>query len=187
VDKEGDYILSLKKNQKGTFEQVSDYMRANSLGLEHDIDIDFGSGRIETRTCYVLKDLQFIENVLAWKGIKTVIMVDAKRELSHKTQQEYRFYLSSKDQNAKYFNKRIRQHWSIENQLQWHLVVSFDEDRCRTKMGNGCENHNTLRKIALQTLQQQKDKHSVKERRKKAGWNDQYLISIIKNTQNKCV
>jgi hypothetical protein len=49
-------------------------------------------------------------------------------------------------------------------------------------MGNGCENHNTLRKIALQMIQQQNDKHSIKERRKKAGWNNQYLINIIKNT-----
>jgi hypothetical protein len=39
----------------------------------------------------------------------------------------------------------------------------------------------------LQMLQQQKDKHSIKERRKKAGWNDQYLLNIIKITPNKCV
>jgi predicted transposase YbfD/YdcC len=152
LDKGGDYILSLKKNQPATFEQVSDYMKANSPELEKDTDVDFGSGRIETRVCYLLKDLRCIENVQEWQGIKTVIMIHAKRELAHKTEEEYRFYLSSKNQNAKYFNKRIRQHWSIENQLHWHLDVSFDEDRCRTKMGNGCENHNTLRKMALQAL-----------------------------------
>jgi hypothetical protein len=39
----------------------------------------------------------------------------------------------------------------------------------------------------LQMLQQQKDKHSIKERRKKAGWNDQYLLNIIKIDYNKCV
>lgn len=61
------------------------------------------------------------------------------------------------------------------------LDVSFDEDSCRTKMGNGAENHNTLRKMVLQMLQQKQDKHSIKERRKKAGWNNQYLIEIITN------
>lgn len=187
IDKEGDYILSLKHNQKQTFEQVSDYMRENQSALEKDKNVDFGSGRIEKRTCYVLKNLEFIENVLAWKGIKTVVMIHAQREIKDKVQQEYRFYLSSKDQDAKYFNQRVREHWSIENQLHWHLDISFDEDRCRTKMGNGCENHNTLRKMALQMLQQQKDKHSIKERRKKAGWNDQYLLNIIKIDYNKCV
>lgn len=182
VDKGGDYILSLKKNQKDTFEQVSDYMRQNQSSLESADNIDFGSGRIETRTCYVLKNFAFIENVLAWKGIKSVVMIHAQREIKDKIESEYRFYLSSKDQDAKYFNKRIREHWSIENQLHWHLDVSFDEDRCRTKMGNGCENHNTLRKIALQILKQKKDKHSIKERRKKAGWNNEYLLNIIQNT-----
>lgn len=181
LDKGGDYILSLKENQGCTFEQVSDYMRQNQSVLEKDKNVDFGSGRIETRTCYVLKNLEFIENVFDWKGIKTVIMIHAQREIKDKIQEEYRFYLSSKDQDAKYFNQRIREHWSIENQLHWHLDISFDEDKCRTKMGNGCENHNTLRKMALQMLQQQKDKHSIKERRKKAGWNDHYLLNIIKN------
>lgn len=182
IDKDGDYILSLKKNQKDTFEQVRDYMMQHHVHLEMDKNVDFGSGRIETRRCYVLHNLKFIENVLAWKDIKSVVMIHAQRDFGDKIQEEYRFYLSSKHQTPQYFNHRIREHWSIENQLHWHLDVSFDEDKCRTKMGNGCENHNILRKIALQMIQQQNDKHSIKERRKKAGWNNQYLINIIKNT-----
>ncbi len=181
LGRRGDYILSLKKNQKDTFEQVSDYMRANEAFFEKDKNVDFGSGRIETRICYVAKNLDFMEKVLGWEGIKSVIMIYAKREIGDKTQEQYRFYLSSKDQTPKYFNNTIRAHWSIENRLHWHLDVSFDEDCSRSKMGNGAENHNTLRKISLQLLQQQNDKHSIKERRKKAGWNDQYLLNIIKN------
>lgn len=181
-DKEGDYILSLKKNQKNTFEQVSDYMQRHQLFFEVDKNVDFGSGRIETRSCYVTHNLHLMENVLAWKGIKSVVMIHAKREIRDKIEEDFRFYLSSKDENAVYFNRRIREHWSIENQLHWHLDMSFQEDRCRTKMGNGTENHNTLRKLSLQLLQQQNDKHSIKERRKKAGWNNQYMFNIIKNT-----
>lgn len=48
-------------------------------------------------------------------------------------------------------------------------------------MGNGTENYNTLRKISLQLLQHQNDKHSIKERRKKAGWNNQYMLNSTKN------
>ena len=36
-------------------------------------------------------------------------------------------------------------------------------------------------------LKQQNDKHSIKERRKKAGWNNQYLLDIIENATIKCV
>jgi predicted transposase YbfD/YdcC len=184
VSRGGDYILSLKKNQRATFEQVSDYMKANSAFFEIDKNVDFGSGRVETRTCYVAVNLNFMENILAWEGIKSVIMIHAKREIRDKVEEQYRFYLSSKAQTPHYFNSKIRAHWGIENKLHWHLDVSFNEDRSRTKMGNGAENHNTLRKISLQLLQQQKDKHSIKERRKKAGWNDQYLLNIIKNSTN---
>ena len=70
IDKGGDYILSLKKNQKNAFEQVSDYMKQNEAYFDMDKSTDFGSGRIETRKCYVAKDLNFIEDVFAWPGIK---------------------------------------------------------------------------------------------------------------------
>ena len=156
-------------------------MKSRQQILEVDTNIDFGSGRIETRSCYVTHNVELIENTLAWKGIKSVVMIHAKREIRDKVAEEFRFYLSSKDESANYFNRRIREHWSVENHLHWQLDVSFNEDKCRTKMDNGTENHNTIRKIALQLLQQQQDKHSIKERRKKAGWNNQYLLNIIKN------
>jgi predicted transposase YbfD/YdcC len=108
-------------------------------------------------------------------------MIHARRELADKTEEEYRFYLSSKKETPVYFNGRIRQHWSIENQLHWHLDLSFDEDKSRTRMGNGAENHNTLRKMALQLLKAMNDKHSIRERRKKAGWTDTYLLQVLKN------
>jgi predicted transposase YbfD/YdcC len=187
-DKGGDYILSLKKNQKSVFEQVADYMKNHQSLCDVDKNTDYriggelGSGRIETRTCYVTQHLTLMEDVLAWQGIKSVIMIHAKREVKEVVEENFRFYLSSKDQNASYFNKTIRGHWGIENDLHWQLDLTFGEDSAKTRMGNGAENHNTLRKIALQILQQQNDKHSVKERRKKAGWNDKYLVKIIQNS-----
>ena len=181
VDKKGDYILSLKKNQKSVFEQVSNYMASHRTLFESDRNIDFGSGRIETRTCYVTQNLTFTEGVLAWKGIQSIVMIHARREMAGVAEEQFRFYLSSKNETARYFNKRVRGHWSVENLLHWHLDLSFNEDNSKTRMGNGAENHNTLRKIALQILQQQNDKHSIRERRKKAGWNNQYLADVIQN------
>ncbi|HEV7347408.1 hypothetical protein [Telluribacter sp.] len=37
----------------------------------------------------------------------------------------------------------------------------------------------TVRKIALQLLNQVNDKESIKNLRKMAGWNDQYLIKMV--------
>ncbi len=187
ISKGGNYILSLKNNQRYAFEQVADFMKARTDLLNVHTNLDFGSGRLETRTCYVLNELDLLEELQAWSGIESVIMGHAKGEFTSKTQEEFRFYLSSKKETPQYFNNRIRAHWSIENHLHWHLDVSFDEDRSKTRMGNGAENHHTLRKLALQLLQQSSDKHSIKERRKKAGWNNEYLLQILSNGITKCV
>lgn len=180
VDQQGHYLLSLKKNQKNTFEQVHDYMMRHHPGLPYDKQVDFGSGRIETRTCYVNELTDLLEETLAWKNIQSIIMVHAVRETGSQRQEEYRFYLSDRSASPAYFNEKIREHWSVENQLHWQLDVSFDEDRCRTCTKNGAENRNTLRKLALQLLKQVDDKHSIKVRRKKAGWDDDYLIQIMR-------
>jgi predicted transposase YbfD/YdcC len=78
-------------------------------------------------------------------------------------------------------NKLVRNHWGIENKLHWMMDVVFSEDRSRTRKGNAPENMATLRKVALQLLNQQTDKQSIKSRRKIAGWNNQYLLQLIQN------
>lgn len=90
VDKQGHYLLSLKNNQKNTFEQVHDYMMRHYMGLPYDKNVDFGSGRIETRTCYVTTCTDLLEETLAWKNIASIVMVHAVRETDTKRQEEYR-------------------------------------------------------------------------------------------------
>jgi predicted transposase YbfD/YdcC len=63
MDKGGEYILSLKKNQKYAYEQAADHMQARKEGLKWEKNVDFGSGRIETRTCYMLQELELLEEL----------------------------------------------------------------------------------------------------------------------------
>ncbi|NJK83196.1 MAG: ISAs1 family transposase [Saprospiraceae bacterium] len=181
VDKGGHYLLALKKNQGNTYEEVHDFMKArmHTAHLSSSKTVDFGSGRIETRTCYVSHNTDLMEETLKWKDVQSVVLVHAQREIEGKTQEEYRFYLSDKKQTPEYFNHKVRQHWSIENKLHWHLDVSFKEDKSRTRTDNGAENRNILRKIALQLLQQDALKKSIAVKRKKAAWDDQYLLNVI--------
>lgn len=76
IKKEADYLLALKKNNKGIYEQVSDWMqsRKEQLGdtsFDKDKNIDFGSGRIESRSCFVTQDLAFLDDLVQWKGISS--------------------------------------------------------------------------------------------------------------------
>lgn len=181
TSKEGDYLLALKKNQKHIFEQVSEHMQERRTVIEKDIWQDFGSGRIEKRTCYVTHNLALLDGLEQWPGIKSVVMVVSEREKNEVKTEQVRYYLSSLKESAKAFNSFVRSHWDIENNLHWKLDVVFSEDQSRTRTGNGAENMATLRKISLQVLHQQKDKHSLKNRRKIAGWNNEYLMELLKN------
>ncbi len=129
----------------------------------------------------MLKNLQFLEGLEDWAAVRSVVMIEAEREKNGKVAQETRYYLSSLNESATEFNRLVRSHWSIENQLHWQLDVSFQEDQSRTRKNNAPENMSTLRKTALQALKQVKDKQSIKSRRKIAGWNDGYLIKILLN------
>lgn len=149
--------------------------------LPQNQHIDFGSGRIETRTCFVENNLELYDDLTSWKHLKSIILVEAKREINEITSIEYRFYLSNLVLEPNDFNTFIRQHWGIENNLHWQLDVTFSEDIQRTKTGNAAENFATTRKLALQMLNRVQDKESVKNRRKMAGWSNEYLANILHN------
>ncbi|MCL2052819.1 MAG: hypothetical protein FWG90_00030 [Oscillospiraceae bacterium] len=46
----------------------------------------------------------------------------------------------------------VRKHWSIENQLHWHLDITFGEDNARLRKDNSPLNWNVLCQTALPVL-----------------------------------
>ncbi len=181
IEKGAHYLLALKNNQKQLFEQVSDQMLRQKAALPKAEWVDFGSGRIEQRVCYVSEQLDLLDDLASWPAISRVVMVEASREKEGKRQEQTRFYLSSLPATATLFNHLIRSHWGIENQLHWLLDVVFHEDQSRIRKENAPENMATLRKMALQILNQNTDNQSIKSRRKLAAWNDDYLLNLLKN------
>jgi predicted transposase YbfD/YdcC len=181
TSKQGHYILALKNNNKHIYHQVSERFAQVKTQLSKNEHIDFGSGRIETRTCYVENDLSLYDDLVPWKHLKSIIIIESKREINEKISFETRFYLSDLALEPKEFNQYIRNHWSIENSLHWQLDVTFREDLQRTQSGNAPENLAIVRKLSLQLLNKITDKESIKSRRKLAGWNDQYLIKLLAN------
>lgn len=179
IQKGGDYLIAIKKDHKHLYEQITDWMINRKEKLPVDEWIDFGSGRVEKRNCYVEHHLELLDDLSDWIHLKAIVMVEASREKNGKTTSEHRFYLSSLKASAKEFNQLVRNHWSIENQLHWKLDVVFGEDMSKTRAGNAAENMATARKLALQLLNRVPDKESMKNRRKMAGWDDDYLLNIL--------
>lgn len=181
VDKEGHYLMAIKKDHKHIYEQVSDWMEKRKATLSFDEWVDFGSGRIEKRTLYMETHLNLLDDLKPWQHLKAILMVESSREKAAKITFEKRFYLSSLVLPPQAFNHFVRNHWSVENQLHWKLDVIFKEDLARSRTGNVAENLSTTRKLALQLLNQVADKESMKNRRKMAGWDDNYLLNILQN------
>jgi len=179
IEKQGHYLLALKNNNKHIYEQVSQRMQLIKTQLPNNKHIDFGSGRIETRHCYVETNLELYDDLVEWVHLKSLIMIESTRETKDKISKETRFYLSDLEGEPAIFNKLVRAHWGIENNLHWSLDVVFREDLQRTKTGNAPDNLNTVRKLALQSLRRIDDKESIKNRRKMAGWDNDYLKTIL--------
>lgn len=94
---------------------------------------------------------------------------------------ESRYYLSSLPGNAAEFAEAVRLHWGIENGLHWVLDVVFREDDARVRVGHAAENLALVRRLALQLLKQERRaKVGVKAKRLKAGWDEDYLLSVSK-------
>lgn len=183
IEKDADYIIAVKGNQ-GTLEQQAQDTILFSKPVSIWEEIDYGHGRIETRKCLVYTDMSHIENQTCWKKLQCVVKIEAIRHIKTTgiEQKESRLYITSLEPDAHIIGKSIRAHWGIENSLHWVLDVSFNEDKSRKREGNAAENFAIVNRIALNLVKNEKSKkRSVKGKRLDAGWNNDYLIKILKN------
>ena len=96
------------------------------------------------------------------------------------SEKETRYFISSLSSDAEQLLKVVRTHWHIENQLHWVLDVTFREDDSRIRTGNAAQNMTVLRHMALNLIkQEQSTKRSVRGKRLKAGWDEDYLAKVL--------
>ncbi len=112
-------------------------------------------------------------------GASCVIKVNSRAELSDRCRWETRYYISSARLTAEQAAAAVRGHWGIENRLHWVLDVVFKEDQSRLRKGHGAKNMAIVRHFAINLLRAAKDKHSLKLRRKAAGWDQDYLALML--------
>lgn len=173
----GDYLMALKDNQPILCGLVESLFNACVPMSTHEME-EKGHGRHEKRTCSIMdtKELEKEGMYEEWPGLKRIIKMTRERTVNGVKSVETVYYLSSQEKSeAEYFNRRIRGHWGVENNLHWHLDITFGEDRCRVRTGNAAENLSALRKFSLELLKAQNDKLSINRRRRKCLLNFDYL------------
>jgi len=187
VDQQGDYLLQLKANQNGLFEEVKllfdQCLRDDCQGIAYATaeHTDGGHGRVEHRRVWTTSEVGWFTELDAWKGLCSFVCVEAERYVNGETSKERRYYISSLDGNApEQMLSLTRGHWGVENRLHWCLDVQFREDDCRIRQGYAAENFSRLNRIALNLLKRQvKHKVGIKTKRLRAGWDHDYLLKVL--------
>jgi predicted transposase YbfD/YdcC len=187
--KKADYVLALKSNHPTLYNQVKDWFNIaitqKFMGIEvsYDSRTEKEHHRIETRKVWAVSvaSLGGLYKQEQWAGLRTIVMVERIRHLWNKTTREVHFYLSSLPVDASINGRVIRQHWSIENQMHWSLDVTFDEDKCRIRSLNSPQNFALVRRMALNAVNQETTlKRSLRQKRKRAAMNNDYMMQILK-------
>ncbi len=110
------------------------------------------------------------------------MLVEAERHTSQGVTRVQRFYFSSlTDPDPAGYARLIRGHWAVENQLHWQFDLTFKEDQSRLRTGHAALNANILRKTALYLLAQDPQVISLKRKRKKAAYDNEYLRRLLQN------
>lgn len=177
---DADYVIALKENQPGLFENVTLYFEHFSDEMPAFVTKDKDHGRIEIREYRLLKDLSWLPEAAHWAGLRSVGMVTSRVTKNGKTSIESRYYISSLDCLDR-FSYAVRKHWAIENQLHWCLDVIFDEDSSRARKDNSPLNLNVLRKTALGLCRNADmgKRVSLQKKRFRASLNPDVFLSIL--------
>ncbi len=180
VAQQADYVLTVKANQGSLWNE------AHSCFARLDEQMSFfqteerGHGRHELRRYWMTDDVPGPLRQIQWTGLRSMGMVESTRTVGEKTSVERRYYISSLSADAARLAEAVRGHWGIENQVHWVLDMVFDEDHSRMRERQSAVNFAILRRFALNILRQdQTGKLSLRRKRLKAGWDNNYLKSLL--------
>ena len=184
----GDYVVCVKGNQRGLRDAVADVFEragdAEFVGCSMASEVGAGHGRVEERYVTVVRNPDGLPE--GWTDVGAVALVGRERRVKGaRNASTAHYYLTSLRCGAKKLAGHIRGHWGIENGLHWCLDVSFREDESRTRSGHAAANLGMLRRVALSLLKRAGTRGSIRTRRMKAGWDDDYLLQVLRGISAK--
>ncbi len=175
LDVGGDYALAVKANQPTLLAMAQAAVEAADPSGEALQQPAKAHDRMEARAAIVVpfSDSNF-------PGLAAVARVETYCKRAGRPEPVIvRYFLLSTILTAQRMLEVARTHWTIENQLHWVLDVTLREDAARSRTDHAPQNLALIRKLALNILRQHPEKASIKTKTKKAGWNDDFLLSLF--------
>lgn len=197
----GDYLIALKGNCAGLHALVRDWFDAHAFSvggtLRPSADaFDERHGRLVRRRVFVADAAVLTEGtapdtgapatLAAWPGLRRIIAVEAIRSVanpapgaSSRASCQIRYFLTSSEASDARLAEAVRAHWAIENALHWVLDTGFGEDHSRVRERNAAANLAVLRRIALNLVRAHPSKGSLKAKRKRAAWDNDFMQRVV--------
>lgn len=183
VEKGGDYVLALKANHHALHADVSqllDDSRYETADKHATANCDHG--RTETRTSLVSTEIAGLQKRHRWPDLAAVGKVIRTRDTATKATTETAYYLLSAALSSERLGQVARSHWGIENRLHWVLNAVMNEDQARNRNDNSAYNLAILRHMALNLMQKDSSKVSLRSKFNLAGWKDEFLTKLLAST-----
>ncbi len=181
----GDYVLAVKQNQPKLYEQVEGAISEALEGEQEDLDehqtFEKGHGRQESRTYAIVAAPESVNPDGLWRDLEAVgIAIPERVDSQGRQSLDTRYYILSRLITAQEFAGAVRSHWGIENNLHWHLDVSFREDECRVARDHAPANLSVIRRFALGLLKRETScKKGIEIKRMKCAGNDEYRDKVL--------
>jgi predicted transposase YbfD/YdcC len=185
VDAEADFVLALKKNQRGTHKAVADYIQEQMLndfrgiGARRIDTTETKHGRTEHRTYVQMPVPSNLPGLHLWAGLRSIGIAILWSIRDGKETNDMRYFISSLPVKVKQFAHAVRSHWSIENSCHWCLDMTYREDELRVRDVCLRENLAWLNRLTLSLLKQHPSKDSIVMKRRACGWDDDFMLEVL--------
>jgi predicted transposase YbfD/YdcC len=183
VSQGGDYVLALKGNHPTLHADVCRLFNERYRPPAGHSTVDSDHGRIEARTSLVSTKIDRLQERHRWPALAAVGRIVRTRQTTaraiRKTTSESAYFLLSAPLTPEKLGNTVRSHWGVENRLHWVLNVAMNEDQVGGRLDNSPYNLAILRHIALNLMQRDRSKVSLRGKFNLAAWKDDFLADLL--------
>lgn len=187
----GDYVVPVKGNQSNFYKDLVLYFDEKRLdeikaGNTQSSYLDYyekrGSNSIHYEY-FQTTDVKWYFDKEKWEKLHSIGVVKKTIDDGKNEKVEMRYYISNLYCNIELFSKAIRNHWSVENKLHWHLDFTFKQDENTTSNKKALMNLELINKFCLAILSKIKPYYnniSLRRIRKIISYNfEKSLVDIM--------
>jgi predicted transposase YbfD/YdcC len=133
----GDYLLSVKDNQKNLKKDIEDYVQDTILrsSMKTANAVEKNGGREKVRHAFVTNNINWLYDKHKWSNLTCIGAINTKFTTKTNTTNEWHYHISSRNLSAEELLKHARLEWRVES-MHWLLDVHYREDFCKIRNKN---------------------------------------------------